>query len=170
MAQCRGMQEQAVGTDPASLALVPVPQRCSLAVVLSPCRDCSRARRSPPWAVAFNNNFLEVKAGGVCANSFLPQHGPKEPGAGRAACVPVPRLSRGRCRLPAVPVPVGSRQTSGRCDGTATCRQAAAQPGCDGPQSWEEGSKVEGVSGHLAESRSRAWLSAPAFPWEDGKA
>lgn len=66
-----------MGTDPASLALLSVCQRCSLAVVHSPCPDCSRARRSLPWAVAFDNNFLKMKAQGVCASSFLPQHGPK---------------------------------------------------------------------------------------------
>lgn len=90
VAQCRGMQEQVVGTHPASFTPLPVPQRCSLAVVLSPRPDCSRARRRLPWAVAFNNSFLEMKAQGVCARSFLPQHGLKEPGAGRAACVPAP--------------------------------------------------------------------------------
>lgn len=60
-----------------------------------------------------------------------------------------PWLAGGRCHLPAVPVPVGSRQTSGRCDGTATCHQAAVQPRCDGPRGGRREAKWKVLQGTL---------------------
>lgn len=57
-----------MGTNPASLILLLIP----IAVLLSPCPNCSWARSHLPRAVVFNTNFLEMKAWGCLCHSFLP--------------------------------------------------------------------------------------------------
>lgn len=74
VALCRGKLQQVLGTGPAS----PLPPPCApvmlLAVVLCPCLGC----RSVPWAAAFTNNSLEMKAGGLC-RFICPPAGAEQP-------------------------------------------------------------------------------------------
>lgn len=146
VALCRGTLEQVL--DRPSIPLPPPCAPMMLCVLLCPCLGCTR---SVPGAAAFSNNSLETSPRCLCW--FIPPQ--------QSSLCAWPQLSRECCHSPSVPV--GSRQTSGRCGSTATCHQ----PTWVRWQSWEERRDMRsapGTSRHLSEPRNGAWLLAPQLP------